>query len=122
MENARNAALHDPRFPPLHSQEADRARIEISILSEPRLLEFGSPDELLGKLVPGESGVILRVGGRMATFLPQVWSQIPDPVRFMEHLALKAGCPAEAWRSDDASVAVYSVESFQEAEAAGCET
>jgi AMMECR1 domain-containing protein len=50
----------------------------------------------------------------MATFLPQVWEQLPDKVQFLDELAQKAGCKASAWRGKDATVSIYHVEAFEE--------
>jgi hypothetical protein len=113
-ENARNAALRDPRFPPVQPDELDKIKIEISVLTEPQPLAFSSPEDLLSKLHPNEDGVLLHIGPRSATFLPQVWAQIPDKVKFLEHLSQKAGCEPSAWRGKDVSVSIYHVECFEE--------
>ena len=55
-----------------------RLKIEISVLTVPKPLEFTSPQDLLAKLRPGVDGVVLEVDGHKATFLPQVWEQLPD--------------------------------------------
>ncbi len=114
MHNTRSAALRDPRFPPVTATELDAIKIEISVLTEPQRLPFASPEDLLGKLRPYEDGVLLQVGGRVATFLPQVWAQVPDKKEFLDHLSQKAGCPASAWRGKDTIVSTYHVESFEE--------
>jgi hypothetical protein len=114
VENARNAALRDPRFPAVEAGELDKIKIEISVLTEPQPLAFSSPDDLLSKLHPNEDGVLLHIGPRTATFLPQVWAQIPDKVKFLEHLSQKAGCEPSAWRGKDVSVSIYHVECFEE--------
>jgi MEMO1 family protein len=113
-ENARNAALRDPRFPPVQADELGDIKIEISVLTEPQPLAFSSPDDLLNKLHPNEDGVLLHIGPRTATFLPQVWAQLPDKVDFLEHLSQKAGCERSAWRGKDVSVSIYHVECFEE--------
>lgn len=113
-ENARNAALRDPRFPPVAPDELDQIKIEISVLTEPQPLAFSSPDDLLSKLHPNEDGVLLHIGPRTATFLPQVWAQVPDKVEFLNHLSQKAGCERSAWRGKDVSVSIYHVECFEE--------
>ena len=77
MENAQGAATRDPRFAPVQPEELDRIEFEISVLTEPRPLEFNSTAELLNKLQPFRDGVILQIGGRKATYLPQVWSRLP---------------------------------------------
>ena len=113
-ENARNAALRDPRFPSVEADELDQIRIEISMLTEPQPLPFASPEELLSKLRPKEDGVLLNIGPRTATFLPQVWAQVPDKVEFLNHLSQKAGCEPSAWRGQDVGVSIYHVECFEE--------
>src|ERR1035441_7837622 len=63
-ENARNAALRDPRFLPVKPDELDKIKIEISVLTEPQPLAFSSPEDLLNKLQPNEDGVLLHIGPR----------------------------------------------------------
>lgn len=119
IENARNAALRDPRFPAVQLDEVDKLKIEISVLTEPQPLPFNSPDDLLSKLHPNEDGVLLRIGPRSSTFLPQVWAQIPDKVQFLNHLAQKAGCEPSEWRGKETQVSIYHVECFEEGESPG---
>ena len=113
-ENARNAALRDPRFLPVKPDEVDKIKIEINVLTEPQPLPFSSPEDLLSKLHPNEDGVLLHIGPHTATFLPQVWAQLPDKVKFLEHLSQKAGCEPPACRGKDVSVSIYHVECFEE--------
>jgi len=114
VENAQNAALRDFRFAPVTPDEVDKIHIEISVLTEPQPLEFKSPEDLLNKLQPHKDGVVLKIGGRGATFLPQVWEQLPDKVEFLSHLSQKAGCGPSDWRGKDVSVSIYHVEAFEE--------
>ena len=114
MDNARSAAIQDPRFPPVRPEETSKIHIEISVLTEPQPLAFGSSADLLSKLQPKVDGVVLRIGSRRATFLPQVWEQLPDKVEFLDRLAQKAGCAASAWRGKDTQVSIYHVECFEE--------
>ncbi|ANQ84867.1 hypothetical protein dqs_1829 [Azoarcus olearius] len=89
--NAVAAASRDPRFPPLTADELDHTEIEVSLLSEPEFLDFADEDALLAQLRPGEDGLILFSGCRSATFLPQVWEQLPQPQDFLAALKRKAG-------------------------------
>ncbi len=116
VSRTRAAALEDPRFPPVGPEELKDIEIEISVLSIPQPLEFKSPEELLEKLRPGVDGVVLRVGMRGATYLPQVWEQLPEKETFLNNLAEKAGLSASAWRGEGVSVLTYQVEAFKEAE------
>lgn len=94
-ENARRAALHDPRFPALSKDEWPRCKVEVSLLSAPKPLRFADEAELLALVRRGEDGLILECDGQRGTFLPQVWEGLPEPRRFLDALKQKAGLPAE---------------------------
>ena len=111
-ENALHSAFSDPRFPPLDEEELGRVKIEISILSRPEQLKFSGSAELLKKLKPSIDGVILKKGLSSATFLPQVWEQLPDKVMFLEQLSMKAGMGKDSWKS--AEILTYKAEVFGE--------
>lgn len=113
-DNARNAALQDPRFPPVAPAEVDHLDIEVSVLTEPRPLAFTSPEDLLSKLQPHRDGVILQIGGATATYLPQVWEQIPDKEQFLRSLSQKAQRGPDDWRREGTRVQVYQVEAFKQ--------
>jgi len=90
-ENAVASALSDPRFGPLTAEELDRTEIEVSLLSSPASIPFSRHEGLIDSLVPGRDGVIIAHGSQRATFLPQVWEQIPDADEFIAQLKRKAG-------------------------------
>ncbi|MGD0574926.1 MAG: AmmeMemoRadiSam system protein A [Anaerolineales bacterium] len=113
-EHAADAAQNDFRFPPVVAAEVPMLEIEISVLTRPVAVHWDSPEDLLRKLRPGEDGVILNVGNRRATFLPQVWAKIPDPVQFLDSLCEKMGQPAGAWRRAGSRLLTYEVQSFAE--------
>lgn len=112
--NAVNAAFHDPRFAPLKADELDQVEIEISILTEPQPLEYRGSKDLLTKLRPHVDGVILREGTASATFLPQVWEQLPEPEHFLSHLCRKAGLSADTWEKTQLEISTYQVQYFEE--------
>jgi AmmeMemoRadiSam system protein A len=116
IENAQSAALRDTRFAPVQPSELDQIEVEVSVLTVPQPLAFSSPEDLLGKLQPHKDGVVLQIGHAGATYLPQVWEQIPDKVDFMNSLSQKAGLPPDTWRKGGAAVFIYHVESFKESE------
>jgi len=111
--NARAAAFHDPRFPPLTADELARTQVEVSILSRPEALEFRDEAEALAQLRPGVHGVILEAAGHRATFLPQVWEQLPTPREFIRQLKRKAGLDGDYW-SPNLRLSRYTVEKFRE--------
>ena len=113
-EHAVQAALEDYRFPPVASDEIPQLHIEISRLTDPVPLKYERPEELPDKLQPDVDGVILKDGLRRATFLPQVWRQLPDADEFLSHLCMKMGSPADLWRRKVLQVSIYHVEEFEE--------
>jgi AmmeMemoRadiSam system protein A len=112
--NALNAAFRDPRFRPLSKSEWPKIKIEISILTDHRPLPYSGADDLLSKLRPGIDGVIIKKGFSQATFLPQVWEQLPSKSEFLSHLCLKAGLDADAWKKEKLEVLTYQVQAFEE--------
>jgi len=112
--NAVNAAFGDPRFNRLQPAELDKTDIEVSILTEPQRLAYTDGADLIAKLRPGVDGLIIRKGMASATFLPQVWEQLPDPEAFLSHLCRKAGLSANAWQNGELEVQTYQVQYFHE--------
>ena len=111
--NAVAAAFRDPRFPPLSREEFAQTVIEVSLLGTPEPLPCGNETDVLSRLRPGQDGVILEYGHSRATYLPQVWAQLPEPSDFIAHLKEKAGLPATFW-SGDIRLSRYGVQKFSE--------
>jgi AmmeMemoRadiSam system protein A len=116
IRQARNAALEDTRFRPVEKGELEELEIEVSVLTVPERLEFESPDELLRKLRPYTDGVVLQIGRRQSTYLPQVWEKLPAPEAFLGQLSQKAGLPSDAWKGSEAIVLIYQVQEFHRSE------
>ena len=89
--NAKAAAFSDNRFFPLSEGEYPYCSIEVSLLSLPEALPYSDADDLRSKIRPGVDGVILQLGERSGTFLPQVWDEFPSFDHFFGQLGLKAG-------------------------------
>ena len=113
-ENAINAAFRDPRFSPLGKDEINAIDIEISVLTVPREIKYRNREDLKKQIIPGVHGIILSLGFRRSTFLPQVWEQLPKKEDFLEHLCLKAGMSRSAWQEPHTRVEVYEAEYFSE--------
>lgn len=106
------AAVGDPRFPPLTLNELKDIEIEISALSPLEKIE--SVDEI--KM--GLHGVLLKSGFNSGVFLPQVatetgWSKED----FLSHLCQKARLPASAWKDKSTEIYIFTAEVFSEKEA-----
>lgn len=91
VDNAVNAAFHDPRFIPLMPEEFDNIDISVSILSSIERIKFKDERDLLSKIYP--YGIIIAEHQKRAVYLPVVWEQLPDREVFLNSLKEKAGLP-----------------------------
>jgi AmmeMemoRadiSam system protein A len=110
--NAWASAFDDPRFAPVTAGQFGDLGMEISVIGPLEALPASTEDELRRALVPERDGVVLAWRGRRATFLPQVWENLPDPREFLAQLKLKAGLPADFW-APDIQIQRYSVEKLR---------
>lgn len=113
ISNAQSAAFCDPRFPPLTLAEFQNVRIEVSLLSEPILVDYKDKNDLKSKIQPNTDGVIMRLGNSQATFLPQVWEELRDFETFFAHLGMKAGIGSDPLEYHP-QVYAYRVEKIKE--------
>ncbi len=110
--NAFAAAYRDLRFDPVTPDLRDRLEVEVSVLSARMPLEAASEAALAAALRPGVDGVVLEFEGFRATFLPQVWESLPDPLEFLSELRRKARLPARFWH-ERLQVSRYTVEKYR---------
>jgi AmmeMemoRadiSam system protein B/AmmeMemoRadiSam system protein A len=105
---ALDAALRDPRFPPVRGEDLDEIHIEVSVLTPPTRLAD------VQDLVAGRDGVVLEHLGRRGVFLPTVWKETGwTRVEFLRELASqKAGLDPDAWK--DAALYVFQDQVFEE--------
>jgi len=90
ISNAQSSALRDSRFAPLTPQEIESINIEVSILSKPQEISYMDADDLKSKVTPIKDGIVLELDNHRATYLPQVWEQLPTFETFFSSLCQKA--------------------------------
>lgn len=95
VSHAKNAAFNDPRFKPLQKDEIDDIKVSVSILTEPKKIDFNGEKDLLKKIVKNKDGIIIKDGEYQAVYLPSVWEQIPDKKEFLNSLKVKAGLDSD---------------------------
>lgn len=95
VQHSQDAAFRDPRFNPVKEDEVDSLTIDISILSEPKPIEFKDEQDLLEQIVPFRDGIIIKDKNYQAVYLPSVWEDLPDKVLFLNSLKVKAGLPSD---------------------------
>jgi AmmeMemoRadiSam system protein A len=109
VASALDAAFADPRFPVLTREEHPGLVVAVSALTP--LAEVPGADGIDAS----RDGVVLECDGFRALFLPEVAAEHGwTAVELLEHLARKAGLPAEAWRR--ARLFTFASESFGETE------
>jgi len=113
LHNAIAAGFSDPRFKSLTQDEFSNLTLEVSVLSEPKILEYKNYEDLLTKVTPHVDGLILKHKRYQGTFLPQVWEQLPSPKQFLEQLSFKAGTTPDIYK-EHPSIYMYRVDSLEE--------
>jgi AmmeMemoRadiSam system protein A len=105
-----NAALHDPRFPPVAADEVASLEIEISVLSS---LEPIMP----GAIIPGKHGLLVVRPPLRGLLLPQVAAERQwTGQRLLEETCAKAGLPRDGWRDPATRIYGFTAEIYSEAE------
>jgi len=107
-EMAVAAAMRDPRFPPLSTEELEGLEIEISVLGAPRPARAE-------EVTVGKHGLLVSRAFHRGVLLPQVaiehgWTS----EEFLAHTCRKAGLPPDAWRDPATRIEVFEAEVFGE--------
>lgn len=106
-DTARAAAFEDSRFYAVTLEEARELKVELSILSPPRVIEAEAVEV-------ARHGLLISMHGYRGLLLPQVpvehaW----DRVTFLEQTCRKAGLPRDAWQKG-ATIEAFTAEVFGE--------
>lgn len=112
QDMAVSSSSQDYRFPPVAADELSQIKIEISVLTEPRLIDDWR------KIRMGSDGVIVRKGFSSGVFLPQVATETGwDRETFLRELCWqKAGLPPDAYKDPDTKLYVFQAIIFSEEE------
>ncbi len=109
------AATEDPRFPPVKLKEMDSTLAEVSVLTEPQVIQVSSPKEIPSKIRVGKDGLILRWPFGSGLLLPQVAAEFGwDADEFLANLSMKAGAPPDQWLVPGNMVLKFQAQVFQE--------
>jgi len=119
MKSALLAAFEDPRFPPLEIDELNKVTFEVSILTEPKLLNVDKK-EVVNYIKVGRDGLIIEHGLNSGLLLPQVAVENEwDEETFLCNACLKANLPPDAWLWKKTKIYVFQAEIFGELEPNG---
>lgn len=98
IDAAVSAAVNDPRFQRVKTQEMKEIIIEVSVLTPPALIEVNDPKDYVEKIKIGEDGLIVERGWCKGLLLPQVpveWHW--DCEEFLANCCMKSGLPPDSW-------------------------
>ena len=109
IDNTMNSSMNDGRFRPVSERELSDIEIDISVLSP--IEKISGAD----KFIPGKHGIIIRLEGMRAVFLPQVATEQGwNREETLAHLCNKAGLPSYAWNDKEMEFFVFTAEVFHE--------
>ena len=110
---AKAAAFEDPMFGPL--EDDIKIKIEISVLTKPKLLEVKNSKDYLKEIKVGRDGLIVRHSGYQGLLLPQVATgQDWDSEHFLEEACLKAGLSQNEWMELGTKIYTFQAQIFKE--------
>jgi hypothetical protein len=113
-----SAAVHDPRFPAIDKKEFEKTIVEITVLTEPKLI--GSGKELPGKIIIGKHGLIIEYGPFSGLLLPQVAVEYNwKAEEFLAETCWKAGLSPDMWLDKNTRVFCFEGQIFAEETPAG---
>jgi hypothetical protein len=118
--SAVNAALNDPRFPPVSLKEMDFIIVEVSILTPPEELDVDIPKDIPDRVEVGVDGLIVSRGNQRGLLLPQVavdWGW--EAEEFLTQCCLKAWLQPDAWLLLDTKISKFQTIIFSEVEPRG---
>ncbi len=109
------AAFEDPRFPRIENNEMDKIRIEMSVLTEPELIDVKDPNKYFNEIEVGKHGLIVDYSYYKGLLLPQVATEYNwDVSTFLDNTCLKAGLPRDMWRNIKCRIYRFEAKIFKE--------
>jgi AmmeMemoRadiSam system protein A len=107
---ARGAALEDPRFEPVRTDEVAGIVVEVSVLSA---LEEIAPE----RIETGKHGLVVAKGWQRGVLLPQVATEHGwTAERFLEETCAKAGLEPDAWKDPATRIEAFTADVFSESD------
>ena len=104
---ALDAALDDPRFPPVRADDLPAIHVNVSVLGP------AAPIDRPASFRPGLDGVIVDGRGRRAFLLPEVATEFSwGATEMFDAVCRKAGLPAGAWREAGTRLSAFGTDRF----------
>ncbi|WP_407414453.1 TIGR00296 family protein [Methanobrevibacter sp.] len=114
IDVAISAAFEDPRFPALKTDEYGDLEFEVTVLTQPELIEVAHPNQYFDEIEIGRDGLIIQKGYARGLLLPQVAPENGfDVEMFLEHTCMKAGISADSWMDESCDVYKFQGQIFK---------
>ena len=108
------AAFDDPRFHKKKKEEYNDLEFEVTVLTQPELIEIAHPDQYLKEIEIGRDGLIIQKGYARGLLLPQVAPENGFSVEeFLDHTCMKAGISADSWMDESCDVYKFQGQIFK---------
>lgn len=115
VKAAKAAAFNDPRFPAVQEKELKGIKIEISVLTQPKLVVAKKASDIIKNVKVGKDGLIIECPLGSGLLLPQVAEEQGWTCEeFLEGTCLKAGLPRNYWIKPETKIYKFQAEIFSE--------
>jgi len=115
-----SAAFRDHRFHPLRKNELKSTLVEVSILSEPELIQVNNPEEYPKRIKIGRDGLIVDKDSVKGVLLPQMPIEFKWNSReFLSRTCMMASLRPSSWRYPDIKIYKFNAQIFAEKEPEG---
>lgn len=119
-QSAVEAATMDPRYSPIRREDLSRIVIEVTVLSNPHLIEATTPMEIPSKVLIGQHGLVVDGFGSRGLLLPKVAiDEGFEPEEFLSQCCMKAGLLPDAWLEGHVRVSRFEGQIFSEEKPCG---
>jgi uncharacterized protein (TIGR00296 family) len=112
---AESAAFEDPRFERLAKEELEKVKVEVSVLTEPKLIKVKDASDYTKEIRIGKDGLIIEGEFGKGLLLPQVaveWKW--DQEQFLGHTCEKAGLLLDSWKDLSNKIYKFQAQIFTE--------
>jgi AmmeMemoRadiSam system protein A len=113
IENSINAGFYSKKYKPITKLDLSRLVIEVSLLTEPKKLEYSTKEDILSK-IDSRMGLLIKEGMQKTVFLPTMWKMYPDKEDFLDHLCYDAGLQEATWKRKLLDIYYFYAETFAE--------
>ena len=115
VDAAISAAISDPRFPSVTSDELNKITFEVTVLTLPEEIKVNETSEYLSQIKVGKDGLIAENAFTSGLLLPQVPTEYGwNEEEFLENTCQKAGLDKDAWKKKSTKISKFQGVIFKE--------